>query len=115
MPRASTGSSQSWPLRHPHKTHRRALGQGAGMMLLWVSRGVFEELVGAACDVSFEAAADLAGGLAFGEAAGGGGLGFGGGGGVRTGGWGGRGRGRRRRRRFGSVRGGTTPDRSRRR
>jgi len=47
------------------------------MMLLWVSRGVFEEFVDAACDVSFEAAADLAGGLAFGEAAGGVGLGFG--------------------------------------
>jgi len=46
-------------------------------MLLWLSRGVFEEFVDAAGDVSFEATADLAGGLAFGEAAGGVGLGFG--------------------------------------
>ena len=51
--------------------------QRAAMMLLWLSRGVFEEFVDAACDVSFEAAADLAGGLAFGEAAGGVGPGFG--------------------------------------
>jgi hypothetical protein len=47
------------------------------MMLLWLSRRVFEELVDAAGEVSFEAAADLAGGLAFGEAPGGVGAGFG--------------------------------------
>jgi hypothetical protein len=47
------------------------------MMLLWLSRGVFEEFVDAAGDVSFEAASDLSGGFAFGEAAGGVGLGFG--------------------------------------
>ena len=47
------------------------------MMLLWLSRGVFEELVDAAGDVSFEAAADFAWGLAFGESSGGVGAGFG--------------------------------------
>jgi hypothetical protein len=47
------------------------------MMLLWLSRGVFEEFVDAACDVSFEAASDLSAGSAFGEASGGVGLGFG--------------------------------------
>jgi hypothetical protein len=47
------------------------------MMLLWLSRGVFEEFVDAACDVSFEAASDLSAGFAFGEASGGVGLGFG--------------------------------------
>ena len=47
------------------------------MMLLWLSRGVFEELVDAAGDVSFEAAADVAAGFAFGEASGGVGLCFG--------------------------------------
>ena len=52
-------------------------GQGAEMMLLWLSRGVFEEFVDAAGDVSFEAASDLSGGLAFGESSGGVGLGFG--------------------------------------
>jgi hypothetical protein len=53
------------------------MGQRAGMMLLWLSRGVFEEFVDAAGEVSFEAAADFSGGLAFGEAADGVGLGFG--------------------------------------
>jgi hypothetical protein len=47
------------------------------MMLLWLSRGVFEEFVDAACDVSFEAASDLSGGFAFGESSGGVGAGFG--------------------------------------
>ena len=53
-----------------------AMDQDAGMMLLWLSGGVFEEFVDAAGDVSFEAAADFSAGLAFGEASGGVGLGF---------------------------------------
>jgi len=47
------------------------------VMLLWLSRGVFEELVDAAGDVLFEAAADLPAGRAFSEAAGGVSPGFG--------------------------------------
>lgn len=55
---------------------RRLLGQLAGMMLLWLSRGVFEEFVDAAGEVSFEAAADFATGLTFGLASSGVGTGF---------------------------------------
>jgi hypothetical protein len=47
------------------------------MMLLWLSRGVFEEFVDAAGEVAFQAAADLAARLTFCDSAGGVGLCFG--------------------------------------